>query len=111
MRHLSGDAKYRIGVTRSLKVREEVWARHKNPESIIEGCSLKEWACLRLPREKGQMGKRSRLEESKVREMRTGPPRNVRRLGSESERKRTTGGMWDQKPRDEVFVTKGWKGQ
>lgn len=41
------------------------------------------------------MGKRSRLEELKVREMRTGFLRNVRRLGLESERKRIIGGMWD----------------
>lgn len=53
MRYLSGDVKYRIGVIRSLKVREEVWVRYKNLESIIEGCFLKEWVCLRFFREKG----------------------------------------------------------
>lgn len=49
-------------------------------------------------------GRRRWLEYLEVRKVREGPQRNMSRLGSESQRKRTIGEMWDQKPREDFFL-------
>lgn len=100
--NLSGDAKYRVGTTTREQGRGEGWARHKTHKSITLEVMFKRVGTPESIWEEKADGRRW-LEYLEVRKMREGPQRNVSRFGSESQRKRTIGEMWDQKPREDFF--------
>lgn len=84
-----------------MQGRGEGWVRHKNYKSIILEVMLKRVGTPESIWGEKADGRRRWLAYLEVKKMREGPQRNVSRLSSESQRKRTIGEMWDQKPRED----------
>lgn len=86
-----------------MQGRGEGWARHKNHKSITLEVMLKRVGTPESIWGEKADGRRNWLEYFEVRKMREGPQRNVSRVGSKSQRKRTIGEMWNRKPREDFF--------